>query len=57
MVDKNDYGVHPGYQFLNLFPVSSKLIYLSLWDSSTMTLKALILEGQSPSCTEAPTKM
>lgn len=28
MVDKNDYGVHPGYQILNLIPVSSKLINL-----------------------------
>ena len=28
MVDKNDYGVHPRYQILNLIPVSSKSIYL-----------------------------
>ena len=50
MVDKNDYGVHPRYQILNLIPVSSK--------SLDIEGQALILEGQSPCIyTEAPTKM
>ena len=60
MVDKNDYGVHPRYQILNLIPVSSKSLYLIIKGlfNNDIEGQALILEGQSPCIyTEAPTKM